>query len=312
MRLFLFPPSSSAPSSQQLDMHSPERDQFIHALNSVPPPLRTPSRTIIEVATAGGQITRTSCQGSRTRCWGMGFRPEPVQLEREKAADRGLDPAEVQQQLQQMQLRRVGQDSVAYGRKIEPSMNVGGGIGGYGLPTDFYALKMAEKSAPLAGPPGQQGMQATPAALMGYWQEKQMASVGYVATGVTEQPMYVIQGHPAGGNIYHQPPPQAQMVRPVVGGGSGHGYYAVPQRSPQGIYREHQQKQQQMYSILPQQALTQAQFTKATAGEGVGIVRTSAAVVDTTSYGQVMYAATAGGASPYQGTMGSEDIMRRR
>ncbi|KAI4318449.1 hypothetical protein MLD38_032150 [Melastoma candidum] len=297
MRLFLFPPSSSASSGQQLDVQSPDCDQFIHALNSVPSAPRQPLKDDGRSGRGGGANSMDFLSGFEKEMLGSGFRQDLVQSEREVAADRGLDPAELQQQLQLMQLRGGGQDSVAYGRKIEASMNVGGGIGGYGVPTDFYAPKIAEKSAPVAGPQGQQVMQAPPAAHTGYWQEKQMTSVGYVTTRVAEQPMYVIPGHPAGGNIYQQPPPQAQMVRPV-GGGSGHGYYAVPQRLPQEIYREHQQPQQ-MYSILPQSIIQpQAQFTKAAAGEGVGMARTSATVgggvVDATNYRQVMYAATAG------------------
>ncbi|KAI4375910.1 hypothetical protein MLD38_013725 [Melastoma candidum] len=328
MRIFLFPSSSSS-SAQQ-----PPTQSFIDALNSAPAAPQDTPKADPRGGGGGGPNSVDFLLGFEKGVAGAAFRQDQIRSEQVVAGDRGLDPAEVQRQLQlelqRMQLRSEAQDSVLYGRKVEEALNASGGMAGYGVPSDFYVPKIAEKPVPQALPP-QQAMTAPAATVPGYWQEKQVPSMGFPATSVQEQPMYVIPGHPAGG-IYHPSHPQAQMVRQVGSGSSGGGYYAIPQRFPPEVYREHHQlqsqqqpqllpqhqQQQAMYGILPQQAISigqttavasQTQFQKVASGEGAGLMRTSgtgAGVMDAMNYGQVMYAAAGGGGgmavtSPYQG-----------
>ncbi|PON93722.1 PB1 domain containing protein [Trema orientale] len=327
MRLFLFPVVvNSAAGSFVSDGPTPDRDQFVDALNLVPghgsePAPKPPGSNNVDflfglekgVGTGVGvaapppppptvpeplvQAPEFQVRGGVNRVVGSNPPVNPVEIQRQLHELQKLqmehDHNQQQQQLQQQQMQQ--QQEAMYRRKSDDSL-VGGYPGG-----DYYVQKQPEKIPAMAAPPP------------GYWPEKQVASGGFPATVTAEHPVYMIPA--PGGAMYHH---QQMAVRQVVTGPAGQppqAYYPVQQRMASDVYREQPvynvvqqppppQPQQPPLSVPPPQNLPpQPPKLAATYPEGMGIVRPSGggggggmgvANTDAGQYTQVAYDSATG------------------
>lgn len=343
MRLFLFAAHSPHPHSFASADAKSDRDRFVEALNSGPSvqePAKPPAGNVDFLfglekgAVAGAPPAVAAVVADPVVAAVQEGRVGIPREERVVASDHGVNPLEIQRQLQELQRLQIssgggpGQEAAMYRRKSDDNM---GNAGGYGA-DNYYMQKAAqEKTQQMTIPAG-----VAPAATAppGYWQaEKQIPSCGFPAavTGQPDQPMYMI---PAPGTIYHAPP---QMMRQVA---AGQGYYTLPQRvSPD--YRD-----QPVYNVVhpPSQAppLTaaappalppQTQLPRVagatTEGFGVGAMRQhggggGGGVADNVAYAhlpydggvgrQVFYTAAGGMVAPppqYQGMAAVSADMRQ-
>ncbi|KAF8013873.1 hypothetical protein BT93_I1666 [Corymbia citriodora subsp. variegata] len=264
MRLFLFPfpvhsphhsPAAAAAAATfgSADSKS-DRERFVEALNSGPSvqePAKPPPNNVdflfgldkgvvagappAVAAAVADPVVAAAVQEGR-----VGIPRD----ERVVAPDHGVNPLEIQRQLQELQRLQIscgggqGQEAAMYRRKSDENM---GNAGGYGA-DNYYLQKLAqEKTQQMTIPAGVPPPATAP---QGYWQAEKQPSGGFTAavTGPPEQPMYMI---PAPGTIYHAPP---QMMRQVA---PGQGYYTVPQRVSPDVYRD-----QPVYNVVhpPSQA----------------------------------------------------------
>ena len=281
LRLFLFP--ATPPSVGSGDMKT-ERERFFEAMNSGPiqsvdatsPPATAPPSNVDFLFGLDKGVSPPAPVAKLP----VPVPEPPVPAEipslvnpggdgRVFAADLGVNQAEIQRQIQDLQRLQISaQEQGAYQRKSDDNM-----YGGYA--GDYYVQKMPEKA------PQQSTIPATVPAT--YWQEKRAPGGGFpggvpATPGLQEQPVYMI---PAPASVYHTP-----VARPVTGQ-SGQGYYAM--RMGPDVYRE----QTPMYSVMqqpPVQATMPAPAPKLpNYSEGLGMGRPSGVGVADTGYTQVAY-----------------------
>ncbi|XP_030459245.2 uncharacterized protein LOC115679716 [Syzygium oleosum] len=315
MRLFLFPVHSPhpPPPPSSADGKS-DRDRFVEALNSGPSvqePAKPPpgnadflfglEKGVVAGAppAAAAAVAADPVAAAAAAAAVQDGRVGIPREERVVASDHGVNPLDIQRQLQELQRLQIscgggpGQEAAMYRRKSDDNM---ANAGCYGA-DNYYLQKLAqEKTQQMTIPTGvPQAATAPP----GYWQaEKQIASGGFPAavTGSPEQPMYMI---PAPGTIYHAPP---QMVRQVA---AGQGYYTLPQpqRFSPDVYRDqpvynvvHPPSQAPPLSAAAPPALPpQTQLSRVAGaspeGVGVGAMRHSggSGMADNMAYAQLPY-----------------------
>ncbi|KAE8672794.1 Octicosapeptide/Phox/Bem1p family protein, putative isoform 2 [Hibiscus syriacus] len=312
MRLFIFPPTGLA--SFGSEEAKSERDLFVEALNSGPTP-GVEKHAAVQTNNMDYLfgLEKGMPPSSPVRIVDPAADPvnAPPTLEA-VAADHGLNPADFQRQLQEMQRLQIrDQEQLAMYRKMAEdaaSMAYSG---------EYYAQKLPEKAPPVNVPVNfQQHVPATG----GFWSDKPI-SAGVFPETVTsnpgppppsEHPVYMISAQgSAPGTVYHVPPPVSapapgapppHMGRPVP----GQGYYTNVQRMahPHEFYRE-----QPVYNMVAQPPPAQQHppisgMTQQMVRPQSGGVSPDAAYAHMAAYDrQVYYTAPGGGVVPpqYQG-----------
>ncbi|XP_010029946.2 LOW QUALITY PROTEIN: uncharacterized protein LOC104419850 [Eucalyptus grandis] len=309
MRLFLFPVHPQPPPAAPAAAADPksDRERFVEALNSGPavqePAKPPPSNVDFLFGLDKGVVAGAPPAVAAAV-------PDPVVAavqegrvgiprdERVVAPDHGVNPLEIQRQLQELQRMQIScgggqaQDAAMYRRKSDENV---GNAGGYGA-DNYYLQKLAQEKTQQMAIPAAVPHAAT--APPGYWQQEKQPSGGFTAavTGPPEQPMYMIPG-PAPGTIYHAPP---QMMRQMA---AGQGYYTLPQRVSPDVYRD-----QPVYNVVhpPSQApplsaaappslppQTQLHRVAAASSEGLGVGAMrhggGGGGADTVAYAQLPY-----------------------
>ncbi|OMO73754.1 Phox/Bem1p [Corchorus capsularis] len=315
MRLFIFP--AIGPASFASEGAKSDRDRFVEALNSGP--------------TAGVEKNAAIPPNNVDFLFGLekGMAPPPPVKIRDPVvepvtpppppvpevvgSDHGLNPAEIQRQLQELQRLQIrDQEQLAmYRKKAEEAASMP-------YMGEYYTQKLPEKAPPVSVPVT---LQHHVPVTGGFWPDKQISAGGFAPTVTTnpgpapptEHQVYMIPAPgPAPTTVYHSPSPipapapaptaAPQMVRQVTGQ-AGQGYYANVQRMPHEVYRE----QQPVYNMVAQHPPTQHPPISAMPQQ---VVRPGGGGVTDTAYAhvasydrQVYYTAPGGVAVPpqYQG-----------
>ncbi|VVB17994.1 unnamed protein product [Arabis nemorensis] len=256
MRLFLFPASSGGFGSQGSTQS--DRDRFVEALNTVPrlsesekSVTATPNNA--DFLFGSEKIVAPPPPPPPTEV----KLPVPAVLEpplfndpRVIQPDHGVNPIDIQRQMQEFQRMQIRDQEAVYRRKSEDE------TGGY-VPPPTYA------HTPVQPPPPQPTITQAPP--MTFWQGNHNNNTGGVfpTTGLgipEQQPVYMIPSpspSPHPGTVYHAPPPQQPqgVMRPVATGQVNQGGYYPPapvQRMASDTYREQHQQAYTMSKPQPQ------------------------------------------------------------
>lgn len=257
MRLFLFPASSGGFGSQGSTQS--DRDRFVEALNTVP---RLPESEKSVTATPNNADFLFGSEKIAAPPPPPPPPPEvklpvPVALEppifndpRVIQPDHGVNPMEIQRQMQEFQRMQIRdqeqlhhqQQEAVYRRKSEDGLMETGGY----FPPPYTQTQAAP-------PPQPTITQTNPQApSMTFWQGNHNHTGGVFPTttlglGLPEQPVYMIPSpspSPHPGTVYHAPPPPPPqgVMRPIATGqGNQGGYYPPVQRMASDAYREQHQ-----------------------------------------------------------------------
>ncbi|KAE8670035.1 fatty acid amide hydrolase-like [Hibiscus syriacus] len=261
MRLFIFPPTG--PASFGSEGAKSERDRFVEALNSGSTP-GVEKHAAVQTNNVDYMFGLEKGMPPSSPVKILDPAAEPVNAPpvlEVVAADHGLNPVDMQRQLQELQRLQIrDQEQLAmYRKKAEDAASMA-------YSGEYYAQKLPEK-APTVNVPVtfQQHVPATG----GFWSDNPISAGGFPATVTSnpgpppsEHPVYMIpaQGS-APGTVYHAPQPISapapgapppQMGRPVPGQGYYTNVQRMPHPHPHEVYRE-----QPVYNMVPQPPLAQ-------------------------------------------------------
>ncbi|KAF6147361.1 hypothetical protein GIB67_003259 [Kingdonia uniflora] len=260
LRIFLFPVNSSAKTSFSADDSTKSSQQwFVDALNSVPS---------MDSSVVSPKENPDFLFGLEKPAVPVMKPPMdelvPVKIVADSGGELPVSPAEIQRQIHELQILQIAseqqqqqqlrdhhqQQQAMFQRNNEESL-------ARAFQGDYYVqsqpIQVQEKLPPVTVPPIQvQQVPVTMSIPTGYWQQdRHMASSPYPPPVTTtdqqsQQQVYLI---PAPGGMYSA---AANNIRPVNTGQVNQGYYQMPTRMVQDVYRE-----PAMYSMGPPQSTHQ-------------------------------------------------------